>query len=41
MSTTSDLAESSVEPLLSLQAITKRFGSFAALSDVSLDIRPG
>src|ERR1700726_3713871 len=38
---TSDLAESSVEPLLSLQAITKRFGSFAALSDVSLDIRPG
>ena len=29
------------EPLLSLQAITKRFGSFAALSDVSLDIRPG
>jgi simple sugar transport system ATP-binding protein len=29
------------EPLLSLDAITKRFGSFAALSDVSLDIRAG
>jgi general nucleoside transport system ATP-binding protein len=30
-----------VEPLLSLSAITKRFGSFTALSGVSLDIRPG
>ncbi|HEX7789870.1 MAG TPA: ABC transporter ATP-binding protein [Afipia sp.] len=29
------------EPLLSLQAITKRFGSFTALSDVSIDIRAG
>jgi general nucleoside transport system ATP-binding protein len=29
------------DPLLSLQAITKRFGNFAALSDVSLDLRPG
>jgi ABC-type uncharacterized transport system ATPase subunit len=41
MNTTSDLAASAAEPLLSLQAITKRFGSFAALSDVSLDIRTG
>src|SRR3984893_1388062 len=41
MNTTSDLAASAAEPLLSLQAITKRFGSFAALSDVSLDIRAG
>ena len=41
MNTTSDLAASAAEPLLSLQGITKRFGSFAALSDVSLDIRPG
>src|SRR5882672_4772264 len=40
MTSTSGLAESS-EPLLSLQATTKRFGSFAALSDVSLDIRAG
>lgn len=29
------------EPLLSLSGITKRFGSFTALSDVSIDIRPG
>ncbi|MBY0381376.1 MAG: ABC transporter ATP-binding protein [Xanthobacteraceae bacterium] len=29
------------EPLLSLSAITKRFGSFTAISDVSLDLRPG
>src|SRR3982074_530489 len=36
-----DPAAPSAEPLLSLQAITKRFGSFTALSDVSLDIRPG
>src|SRR5580704_4085918 len=41
MNTTSDIAATSAEPLLSLQAITKRFGSFTALSDVSLDIRPG
>src|ERR1700728_2578743 len=41
MSMTSDPAAPAVEPLLSLQRITKRFGSFAALSDVSLDIRPG
>jgi general nucleoside transport system ATP-binding protein len=41
MSMTSDLAAPAAEPLLSLQAITKRFGSFAALSDVSLDIRTG
>src|SRR5271154_3959598 len=41
MNTTSDLAAPAAEPLLSLQAITKRFGSFAALSDVSLDIRAG
>src|SRR5216684_5341872 len=41
MSMASALAETTVEPLLSLSAITKRFGSFAALSDVSLDIRPG
>ncbi len=30
----SSAAEVTTEPLLSLQAITKRFGSFAALSDV-------
>src|SRR5216684_3355727 len=41
MSMASALAETTVEPLLSLRAITKRFGSFAALSDVSLDIRAG
>jgi len=41
MSIASGSAEAVVEPLLSLSAITKRFGSFAALSDVSLDIRPG
>ena len=34
-------AENSTEPLLSLQAMTKRFGSFSALSDISLDIHPG
>src|SRR6195952_4571724 len=34
-------AEAVAEPLLSLSAITKRFGGFAALSDVSLDIRAG
>src|SRR5258708_1831033 len=41
MSIASGSAEAVVEPLLSLSAITKRFGSFSALSDVSLDIRPG
>jgi simple sugar transport system ATP-binding protein len=41
MDTRSGTAAIAIEPLLSLQAITKRFGSFAALSDVSLDIRPG
>src|SRR5216684_7380451 len=41
MNTTSDVAAPVAEPLLSLRTITKRFGSFAALSDVSLDIRPG
>jgi general nucleoside transport system ATP-binding protein len=41
MATPSAAAEVTAEPLLSLQAITKRFGSFAALSDVSLDIRAG
>ncbi|WP_349631074.1 ABC transporter ATP-binding protein [Bradyrhizobium jicamae] len=29
------------EPLLALSEVTKRFGNFAALSDVSLDLRPG
>jgi simple sugar transport system ATP-binding protein len=41
MSATSSLAETTAKPLLSLSAITKRFGSFTALSEVSLDIRPG
>src|SRR6266851_9242257 len=41
MSIASGSAEAVVEPLLSLSAITKRFGSFTALSDVSLDLRPG
>jgi simple sugar transport system ATP-binding protein len=36
-----DPDDDAAEPLLSLDAITKRFGSFAALSDVSLDIRAG
>jgi general nucleoside transport system ATP-binding protein len=35
----SDLA--ATEPLLSLQGVTKRFGSLVALSDTSLDIMPG
>jgi general nucleoside transport system ATP-binding protein len=38
---TSGSAEAMTEPLLTLSAVTKRFGSFTALSDVSLDIRPG
>lgn len=41
MDRTADPADHATEPLLSLQAITKRFGSFAALSDVSIDIRAG
>jgi ABC-type uncharacterized transport system ATPase subunit len=41
MNMTSAPAETTAEPLLSLSAITKRFGSFTALSDVSLDIRAG
>ena len=41
MSLTSASADPVPEPLLSLSAITKRFGSFTALSDVSIDIRPG
>lgn len=34
-------AKSSAEPLLSLSQVTKRFGDFTALSDVSFDLRPG
>jgi general nucleoside transport system ATP-binding protein len=34
-------AQAASEPLLSLSQLTKRFGSFAALSEVSLDLRPG
>src|ERR1700761_9237915 len=34
-------AEVTAEPLLGLSQLTKRFGSFTALSDVSLDIRAG
>jgi general nucleoside transport system ATP-binding protein len=41
MEATSAATRIAAEPLLSLQAITKRFGSFVALSDISLDIRPG
>jgi branched-chain amino acid transport system ATP-binding protein len=29
------------EPLLSVQGVTKRFGGFVALADVSLDVAPG
>src|SRR5260221_6360448 len=36
-----DPDDDAAEPLLSLNAITKRFGSFAALADVSLDSRAG
>ncbi len=35
------LAQAATEPLLSLSQVTKRFGSFAALSEVSLDLRAG
>ena len=41
MAETSGPSTGAVEPLLSLQAITKRFGGFTALSDVSLEIRVG
>ncbi|HLG82233.1 MAG TPA: ABC transporter ATP-binding protein [Bradyrhizobium sp.] len=34
-------AEGPAEPLLALSELTKRFGSFTALSDVSLELRPG
>jgi general nucleoside transport system ATP-binding protein len=34
-------AEITAEPLLALSQLTKRFGSFTALSEVSLDLRPG
>src|ERR1700730_12350066 len=34
-------AQAATEPLLSLSQVTKRFGSFAALSEVSVDLRPG
>ena len=35
------LAAPAAEPLLSLSQVTKRFGSFAALSEVSLDLHRG
>ncbi|WP_022723146.1 ABC transporter ATP-binding protein [Rhodopseudomonas sp. B29] len=41
MISTSPAAEVSAAPLLSLSQVTKRFGSFTALSEVSLDLRPG
>src|ERR1700751_548603 len=34
-------AEAAAEPLLALAELTKRFGSFTALLDVSLELRPG
>jgi ABC-type uncharacterized transport system ATPase subunit len=34
-------AEAATEPLLALSQLTKRFGSFTALSEVSLELRPG
>jgi ABC-type uncharacterized transport system ATPase subunit len=37
----SEADEGTTEPLLSLSQVTKRFGSFSALSEVSLDLRPG
>lgn len=40
-STSPDQADVAVEPLLSLSQLTKRFGDFNALSEVSLDLRPG
>src|SRR3984893_2047695 len=36
-----DTVTPAAEPLLSLDGITKRFGSLVALSDVSLDLMPG
>ncbi|MCG6206587.1 ABC transporter ATP-binding protein [Rhodopseudomonas sp. HC1] len=41
MISTSPAVEASAAPLLSLSAVTKRFGSFTALSEVTLDLRPG
>jgi simple sugar transport system ATP-binding protein len=41
MGMSSDPAGTTVEPVLSLSAITKRFGNFTALADLSLDIRAG
>jgi general nucleoside transport system ATP-binding protein len=41
MTTLAASAEVPAEPLLELSQLTKRFGSFAALSDVSLDLRAG
>ncbi|MFE8977639.1 ATP-binding cassette domain-containing protein [Streptomyces cyaneofuscatus] len=35
---TTDIQE---PPLLGVRGITKRYGSFTALDDVSLDVRPG
>ena len=35
------MVEVAAEPLLALSALTKRFGNFTALSEVSLDLRPG
>jgi simple sugar transport system ATP-binding protein len=39
--TSSAPVQAATEPLLSLSQVTKRFGSFTALSEVSLDLRPG
>jgi general nucleoside transport system ATP-binding protein len=39
--TSPNQAEAAAEPLLALSALTKRFGNFTALSEVSLDLRPG
>ncbi|MFC0242174.1 ABC transporter ATP-binding protein [Rhodopseudomonas telluris] len=41
MISASPAVEVSAAPLLSLSAVTKRFGSFTALSEVTLDLRPG
>jgi branched-chain amino acid transport system ATP-binding protein len=34
-------SEQSLQPLLRIDAVTKRFGGFVALDNVSVDIRPG
>src|ERR1700745_3847728 len=39
--TSSAPVQAATEPLLALSQLTKRFGSFTALSEVSLDLRPG